>query len=116
MSQLRYYVDEDAQETAVVRGLQLRGIDVVTARDAQLLGVDDAEQLTFAISESRVIYTLNVRDYSKLHREFLQAGKSHAGIVAIPDQRYSIGEKIRRLAELASRFTAEEMVDRMEYV
>lgn len=36
--------------------------------------------------------------------------------IVIPDQRYSIGEKVRRLAALLSSVSAEEMVNRMEYV
>ena len=37
-------------------------------------------------------------------------------IVVIPDQRCSIGEKIRRLAVLVNDLTAEEMIDRMEFL
>ncbi len=33
-----------------------------------------------------------------------------------PDQRCSIGEKIRRLARFLRSVTAEEMVNRMEYL
>jgi hypothetical protein len=116
MSQLRLYVDEDAEETAVVRGLQLRGFDVVTAKDAGLLAADDQEQLQYAISQSRAIYTFSIRDFARHHRDYLLSGRTHAGIVTIPDQRYSIGEKIRRIAELVARTTAEEMVDRIEYL
>ena len=48
--------------------------------------------------------------------EYLQQGRTHSGIVVIPDQRLSIGEKIRRLAAFVRRVTAEDMIDRMEYL
>jgi hypothetical protein len=54
-------------------------------------------------------------DFARLHSDYLARGDEHAGIIVIPDQRYSIGEKIRRLAGFISSVTAEEMVNRMEY-
>ncbi len=51
-----------------------------------------------------------------LRGEHLEQGIDHVGIIVVPDQRYSIGEKIRRLAGFVSRVTAEEMVNRMEYL
>jgi len=51
-----------------------------------------------------------------MHREYLVKGVNHCGILVLPDQRCTIGEKIRRVAGLLSRVTAEEMVNRMEYL
>ena len=76
----------------------------------------DPEQLAFAVQEARTIYTFNVRDFARLHAEYLQQKREHNGIVVIPDQRYSIGEKIRQIARFISTFTAEEMVNRMEFL
>jgi hypothetical protein len=42
--------------------------------------------------------------------------EDHLGIIVIPDQRCSIGEKVRRLAALLSRVSAEEMVNCMKYL
>ena len=109
-------MDEDAEQIAVVDGLRLRGIDVLTSEEADRLTASDSEQLAVTVSLSRAIYTFNIRDFARLHREYLQSGKSHFGIIAIPEQRYSIGGKIRRIAELVSRISAEEMVDRIEYL
>ena len=76
----------------------------------------DEEQLVFASTEGRVLYSLNVEHFSRLHREFLSAGREHAGIVVIPRQRYSIGERLRRLLSLVETVTAEEMKNRLEYL
>ena len=116
MSVVRLYVDEDACEHAVIRGLQARGIDLLTTLEAGQTGTTDQEQLEFAVEQGRTIYTFNVGDFSRLHRDWLQQGRDHRGIVVIPEQRYSIGEKIGRLARLVATLTAEEMVNRMEYL
>ena len=59
---------------------------------------------------------MNVKDFARLHHEYLEAEKAHAGIVTIPDQRYSIGEKIRRLAHVLGTVEAEQMRNRMEFL
>ncbi len=116
MSELRLYVDEDAGENAVVQGLRARGIDVLTTVEANLCGATDEDQLAFATQQRRSIHSFNVGDSARLHGEHLEQGIDHVGIIVVPDQRYSIGEKIRRLAGFVSRVTAEEMVNRMEYL
>jgi hypothetical protein len=50
------------------------------------------------------------------HSECLLRGFDHSGIIVLPDQRCSVGEKIRRLARFISSVTAEEMSNRMEYL
>jgi hypothetical protein len=116
MSEVRVYADEDAGETAVVRGLRARGMDILTTIEAQKCGATDQDQLAFAVQQGRSIYTFNVRDFDRLHRACLSRGDSHAGIIVLPDQRCSIGEKVRRLARLISGTTAEKMVNRIEYL
>lgn len=116
MSQIRLYVDEDAEEHAVVQGLRARGVDLLTTGEAHRVGATDAEPLAFAVELRRTLYSFNVGDFAYLHREYLLRGSRHFGIVVIPDQRSSIGEKIRRLAALVSDLSAEEMIDRMEFL
>lgn len=116
MSELRLYIDEDAEENAVVQGLRARGVDLLTTIEAEKVGATDPEQLAFAITGGRAIYSFNVGDFAELHRQYLQEGADHSGIIVIPDQRYSIGEKVRRLAGFVHRVTAEEMVNRMEFL
>jgi hypothetical protein len=72
--------------------------------------------LAFAADQGRTLYTFNARDFARLHKEILQAGGSHAGIIVIPEQRYSVGEKIRRLAAFVHASTAESLKNRIEYL
>lgn len=116
MSAVLLYVDEDASESAVVAGLRARGVDLLTTAEAGREGTADEQQLEFATHEGRTLYTLNVRDFARLHIEFLAANRSHGGILGIPEQRYSVGEKIRALAAVVHANTAESMKDRIEFL
>lgn len=116
MSRVLLYIDEDAGEYAVIKGLRARNIDVLTTIEVGRLGSDDPDQLEFASSIGRAIYTFNVGDFARLHNEYLTQKKTHAGIIVMPDQRCSIGEKVRRLASFISRTSAEEMINRMAFL
>lgn len=116
MSRIRLYMDEDAAETAIVNALSNADYDVLTAHQAATEGDDDQKQLKFAASEGRAIYTLNTADFAMLHAQFLASGRSHAGIITFPEQRYGMGEKRRRLLAFLNSMTAEEMIDRIEYL
>ena len=116
MSDVRLYVDEDASELAVIGGLRARGVDLLTTAEAERPGSSDSDQLAFAVQYARTIYTFNVGDFARLHREYLEQGRKHCGIIVIPDQRCSIGEKIRRVARLLASRNAGDMINRIEYL
>ena len=116
MSRIQLYVDEDAAEHAVVEGLRKRGVDVLTVVEAGMTSATDLEQFAFATAHERTIYTLNVSDFCQIHADSLAAGNDHGGIIVIPRQRYSIGEKIRRLVALIDSVSAEEMRNRLEFL
>jgi hypothetical protein len=116
MSQIRLYVDEDAAEHAVVNGLVAHGVDVITVFDVGKDTEPDNEQLLFAAGDGRTLNSLNVRDFCRLRSEFLAQGKEHAGLIVVPRQRYSAGEKVRRLVALIQTVSAEEMVNRLEFL
>jgi hypothetical protein len=114
--QINLFVDEDAMARALVTGLRARGIDVLTVGEKARRWLDDNEQLEFATSEGRVLYTFNASDFYRLHTEWVTAGKAHAGIVFAPQQRYGIGEQIRRLLRLMRVRSAEDMSGKVEFL
>ncbi|MGB3612227.1 MAG: DUF5615 family PIN-like protein [Elainellaceae cyanobacterium] len=116
MAQLRWYIDEDAMRKAFVGALREAELDVVTVADADRFGATDVDQLAWAADQGRVLYTFNVRDFSLLHTQWLTQGKSHAGIVVVPRQRYSIGEQVRGLMSLVNYCSAEDMVNQLVYL
>lgn len=96
--------------TAIAKGLEKRGIDVLTVLEAILLGTDDKELLAFVREEQRVIVTQD-RDFLRLAaRE-----TSHPGVVFTPQARL-IGEIVRMLDLLSQVSDAEEMKGRVEYI
>lgn len=116
MSGLRLFLDEDAGRQSLVRGLRLRGFDVLTTFEAGRSGEDDRSQLLFASREGRAIYTFNVGDFALLHKQFIESGDDHAGIVAVSRQRYSVGEQLKRLSSFLSSTRPESMVNRMVFL
>jgi len=77
---IKLYLDEDAPE-AIAKALRLRGYDVVTVKEAARRGMTDIDQLTYASSENRVIFSFNVADFCKINTEFNEKGLSHKGII-----------------------------------
>jgi hypothetical protein len=114
--QLRLFIDEDAMSRAVAHNLRMRGIDLTTVVEEQREGLDDAAQLDCATSQARALYTFNVRDFYQLHTEYLAQGKSHAGIILAMQQRYSVGEQVRRLLRLIRVKSAEAMHNEVEFL
>jgi uncharacterized protein with PIN domain len=95
---------------AITRGLRLRGIDVLTAQDADMLGVSDEEHLNLATSLNRVVFT-NDDDFLKLH----SADYQHAGI-AFAHQRTPIGRVVRVLTLIHEVLSVADMANHVEFV
>ena len=68
------YLDEDTMATALVVALRARGADVQTVVEAGLRGKDDKVQLEWAAANGRALYTFNVSDFCRLHRECMDRG------------------------------------------
>lgn len=113
---MRLYIDEDAMDHALVRGLRARGVDVVTVEEAETSGDDDRSQLIYATQQGRVLYTRNLKDFCQLHAEYMAEGQQHPGIVVIYRQRYSVGEQIRRLMTLIQNRSAEDMENVLHFL
>ena len=60
--------------------------------------------------------TSNVVDFPRIHGESLKDGRDHAGIVIVPQQRWPVGEVVRRLLALRDGLSAETMRNRLEYL
>jgi hypothetical protein len=101
---------------ALVEALRLRRVDVTTALDAGMIQRDDEEHLKYAAQQGRALYSFNVRHFYKLHTDYLSEGKSHAGIILAPQQRYSVGEQMRALLKLSAARSAEDMQNQVEFL
>ena len=54
------YLDEDAMDGDLVRGLRSCAIDVVNAADAGMIRRKDEDHLSLATAQGRVLYSFNV--------------------------------------------------------
>ena len=113
---IKLYLDEDAMDKDLAEALRQRGVDVLTALKAGMIERPDAEHLEFAASQQRVLYSFNVGDFAALHHDFLSNGRHHAGIVLARQQRFSLGEQMRRLLRLIAARTDKEMQDKIEFL
>jgi hypothetical protein len=113
---IRLYLDEDAIFHELRDALRVQGIDVRTVTEEGTGGYSDEEQLLHAKTLDRVIYTFNQGHFMALHNRFLTENISHAGIIIAPQQRYSIGEQVRRLMLIAEYKSAEEMQDQVVFL
>ncbi len=106
---LRLHLDENVDH-AVAQGLRLRGMDVTTTTDANLIGATDDQQLSFALRENRVIFTQD-QDFLRHH----QAGSEHAGIVYSRQGARSIGEIVRFLHFMSDCLEPEDVRGKVEF-
>ena len=90
--------------------LRRRGIDVVTAAEAGLIGAPDTVQLAQARAAGRVMFTQD-GDFLGLHRQ-----QPHAGIAYCKMGSRSIGQIIAGLMLIYDVYEAEEMVDRVDHL
>ncbi|MEH1801781.1 MAG: DUF5615 family PIN-like protein [Nostoc sp.] len=63
---IRFHLDENVSD-AIAKGLRRRGIDVTTTSETGLIAASDGEQLYFAMSQNRVIFTHD-DDFVILHQ------------------------------------------------
>lgn len=103
-------------DSDLVAALRSRGVTVITPFDAGLIGKPDDVQLTFAASAGCVLYTFNVSDFYRLHTKWALAGLQHGGMILAPQQRFSVGEQLRRLLHIRATATAASMRNRVEFL
>lgn len=109
-TELRFYTDENVANQ-IAAGLRTRHIDVVTTSEAGTMGLADVEHLQYARAHNRVIITQD-SDFIVLASH----GTEHTGIVYYKPQTRSPKQIIRGLLRLCELLSAEEMVNRVEYL
>lgn len=100
----------------MIRALEARGLDVTNAVDAGRVSLADREQLEYSTAEGRVLFTYNMGDFLSLHAELVSEGRPHGGLIVAPQQRYSVGEQMRRVLRISRKRTSEEMISRVEFL
>lgn len=107
------YLDEDVSALLAIL-LRARGIDTTTAREEQMLGRSDPDQLQQAVKSGRAIVTHNRVDFEEIHIEYIARGITHFGIIVA--QRRDVYEIARHLGLLLDTLTADEVTNRLLYI
>jgi hypothetical protein len=107
------YADEHVK-AAIVTGLRRRGMDVVTAQDRNQRQVDDSVLLETAAAEGRLLLT-NDTDFLRIHSEWMQSGRHHAGIV-FWRQDLPIGRAVSGTLQYALNTLAEDAADAVKFL
>jgi len=89
---------------------------VTTTLDVGQTGKTDEEQLAFATVRDCVLYSFNISDFCRLRTQWLSGGRGHAGIILAPQQRFPVGEQLRRLLRLRAATTAASMRNTLEFL
>jgi len=113
MPPLALYLDEHIQ-TSLAEALRARGIDILTTQEAHNMGLEDIQQLAFATKNCRALLSYNKRHFAKIHYQWKDIHKRHAGII-LSDQ-IPIGIVLRRLMRLYFSLNSEQMASRLEYL
>jgi len=116
LSQIKLYLDEDAMHRRLVAALHSRGVETVTAIEANLVGNPDEDHLAFATAHDCVLYSFNVSDFCRIHSQFIRAGGKHAGMILAPQQKFSVGEQTRRILRIHATTNADSMRNRIEFL
>ncbi len=113
---LRLYLDMDSLDSRLVQALRRSGMDVLLSPEAGNERTPDEEQLAYATSQGRVLYTGNRGDFARLHKRWMESGRSHAGIIVRGRHRTSVGDQLRGLTRIAGAFEQQPTTDRFEYL
>jgi len=95
---------------AVARGLRQRGVDALTAQDAEMLDAEDEQHLAFATSQERVTVSQDA-DFLRLH----DADISHSGIAYAP-QHTPVGVMVRGLMLIYDVLNPDDMRNHVEFL
>ena len=76
---LKFYTDTHIARALAIQ-LRGRGVDIVRCEEVGLAEISDEAHLTYATEKNRVVVTADA-DFLRLHQEWQEQGKAHAGII-----------------------------------
>lgn len=110
---IRLYTDEDVHKKVSV-ALCTRGYDVVSVHTSKNLGLTDLQQLEYATSQERAIFTFNTGDFIRLHKDYLNNKKSHFGIIL--SKQIPLKKTINLLISFLYNHSSEQLKDNIFWI
>lgn len=108
------YMDEQVPLELTLQ-LRLRGVDVLTAQEVQMIGVADDAQLAKASSLGRVIYTQD-RDFLAIAATWQREGRSFGGVIYAHPLYVSFSERFADLHLIAEAAHPSEYLNWIEHL
>jgi len=109
LGKIAFYTKESVN-VATSEGLKRRGINILAARDAGNLGLSDEEQLNYVAKNNFVIVTHD-DDFLTMAIKY-----DHKGIVYVHQQKYGVGDLIRKLKLLWDVAEQEDFRNHVEFL
>jgi hypothetical protein len=106
-------LDEDVY-FGVAQGLRRRGFDILTTIEAGRTGSTDEDQLFFAASQGRSIFTFNRGHFAELHSRILAEGKHHFGIIV--SRQLNVGAVVRMVSAFLSSRRSDDLKDQLFWI
>ena len=110
---IKLYLDEDVHKK-VATALRLKGYDVVSSHEVQRQSLSDNQQLAYAVSENRAIFSFNAGDFNRLHKEQAAKGPHHYGILL--SKQLPVGETVKRLAVFLFSHSSEDIRNNIYWI
>jgi hypothetical protein len=115
---VRVLLDAHVSSRHVGRRLARAGHDVLALdQDETLSRLADEEVLTLAVAQERIVITHNVRHFVPIVRSWVEARRSHHGLILVTLPHTDYGAILRRLEQMfAAHPDQDEWVDRVEFL
>jgi len=113
VKKIKLFLDEDIH-TVLSTLLQKRGFDAVHAQEIGRKGRSDEEQLVNAVAQNRCLVSFNIKDFVRLHNDYIQSGWEHCGIIV--SKQIPIGETLRRLLVVLQLYSQDSIRNRLLFL
>jgi len=109
----KLFIDEDVHDK-LADVLCSCGVDAINTREVNRKGLSDKEQLRYAISQKRAIFSFNMVDYEKLAVRLFNENKTHFGVIVSPQRGFR--ETLNKLLGLLRETSADELKNQLIYL
>jgi hypothetical protein len=114
----KFLTDENVDRRiveAIILGLSHLGLDILTARQAGLVGTPDPRILEWAAEHDRIVLTHDYRSMIGFAYERVSVGLPMPGVVAVPKSMH-IGTAVRELEVLLGAGLPEDLANQVLFI
>ncbi len=110
---IKLLIDEDVHVN-LAAVLRKRGFNAVNVMELNLRGYSDNKIMLESVKSERCIFSFNVRDFSIIHKNFVEQNKRHPGIIVSKQLNFS--DTLKKLLKFLQSNTSEMMINRLEFL